>query len=495
MAILALDQGTTSSRAIIFDNSFSIVTQSSRQITQYYPKPGWVEHDAREILETTYQCAKECIQSGDLHIDAIGITNQRETVIAWNKITGEPIANAIVWQCRRTSEYCEELLSDDIAAYIKETTGLGVDAYFSATKMKWILDNVKGARELADEGNLLFGTVDSWLIWNLTGNHYTDITNASRTMLYDIKKQRWDERICQRLGIPTSTLATVTENCFDYGVVRSKDTIPCELWGIPVCSAVGDQQAAMFGQQCFNQGDVKNTYGTGCFTLMNIGSEFKLSERLLTTVAWKIGGKTVYAIEGSVFNAGSSIQWLRDELRIISSAPECDRLAESCKSSEGVVFVSAFTGLGAPHWDMYARGSFLGLTRGSGREVVCRAVLEGIAFQVYDLVHTMELETKCSVSTLRVDGGASVSDILMQFQADILRCSVDRPVCIESTALGAAYMAALKAGAFTEKELESKRVSQRVYNPEMPESDAVSEVEKWHRAVDAVRSFSKPSKR
>lgn len=491
MAILALDQGTTSSRALIFDNEGKIVCQHSKSITQHYPAPGLVEHDPFEILETELWCAEKCVLEYSGKIDAVGITNQRETVIAWDRETGFPVYNAIVWQCRRSAAICEELISAGHEDYIHKTTGLGVDAYFSGTKMKWILDNVEKARELAENGRLMFGTVDCWLIWNLTGNHYTDVTNASRTMLFDIEKLRWDEKLCDLLSIPLSSLPDVKDNCFDYGKIKKGDRIPKCLEGLNICASVGDQQGAMFGQQCTNIGDVKNTYGTGCFTLMNIGEKIRLADKLVTTVAWKIGDKTVYAAEGSVFNAGSSIQWLRDELKIINSAKECDIYAEKVSDSGGAVFVSAFTGLGAPYWDMYARGTLLGVTRGTSREHICRAVLEGIAFQVADLVNTMKKEFDCDISLLRVDGGACVSDIMMQFQADILRCAVDRPSCVESTALGAAYLAGLQAGIWTPEELKEKRISERVFEAAMPESKASALHNRWKRALETVSYFSK----
>ena len=490
MAILALDQGTTSSRALIFDNDGNIVCQRSKSITQYYPSLGFVEHDPLEILDTELLCAAECVKEYGEKIDAVGITNQRETVIAWDKDTGTPIYNAIVWQCRRSAGICEELISGGHEDYIHKTTGLGVDAYFSGTKMKWILDNVPKAQELANEGRLLFGTVDCWLIWNLTKNHYTDVTNASRTMLFDIQKLKWDKKICDILKLPMSSLPQVKDNCFDFGEIRKGERIPDCLVGLRICASVGDPQGAMFGQQCTNIGDVKNTYGTGCFTLMNIGEKIRLANKLVTTIAWRIKGKTVYAAEGSDFNAGSSIQWLRDELKMINTAKECDIYAERVPDSGGVVFVSAFTGLGAPYWDMYARGALLGATRGTKREHICRAVLEGIAFQVADLVNTIKTEFDCDISRLMVDGGACVSDIMMQFQADILRCAVDRPRCVESTALGAAYLAGLQAGIWTPDEISKKRVSENVFEASMLERKAEELYKRWKRAVGAVSYFS-----
>ena len=374
-------------------------------------------------------------------------------------------------------------------ALIKQKTGLPIDAYFSGTKIRWILDNVEGAKEKAKRGELLCGTVDSWLIWKLTGNHATDVTNASRTMLYNITENRWDEELCALLGIPMAMLPEVAESAHRFGAVRPHNDVPACLWNLPILSAIGDQHAALFGQRCFDVGNVKNTYGTGCFTLMNIGDTPTFDDNLITTPAWRIGGKTTYALEGSVFNAGSSIQWLRDSLGIIKSAPECSALALATPSTQGVVFVSAFTGLGAPHWDMYARGSFLGLTRGVGRGELCRAVLEGIAFQVYDLVKTMEEASGCAITSLRVDGGASASEFMMQFQADLLGIGVIRPACIETTALGAALMASLTVGRLDERALTALGKESTVFTPTMPQAEAKSHIERWDRAIAAVRSF------
>lgn len=489
MTVLALDQGTTSSRAVLFDSNGKLLCQQSLSIKQYYPCPGWVEHDPDEILASVLKCADEVLSKGYEAPASIGITNQRETVIAWNKESGDAVCNALVWQCRRSAPLCQHLIDEGFDEYIKGSTGLSVDAYFSATKIRWILDNIPMARALADDGKLLVGTVESWLIWKLTGNHLTDITNASRTMLFNINTLEWDKRICERLGIPESVLPEVVDNCYDFGRIRSDNKIPESLWGIPINAAVGDQQAALFGQQCFNTGDVKNTYGTGCFTLMNIGSDIRIGNKLLTTVAFKIGDRINYAIEGSVFNAGSSIQWLRDELKLIESAPECDVLAQSVPDNGGLVFVSAFTGLGAPYWDMYARGSFLGITRGSTKAHMCRAVLEGIAFQVAELVETMESETGCNISVLKVDGGASVSDIMMQFQSDIISCPVDRPRCVESTALGAAYMSGIASGIWSFDSIAQKRECDRMFYPEKDENAVNKLITRWKNAISAVRSF------
>ncbi len=489
MLILALDQGTTSSRSIIFDEKGNILASAQTALTQYYPHPGEVEHDACEILATQMETARDCIKKLGKKPDCIGITNQRETVVVWNRQTGKPICPAIVWQCRRTASICERLKADGLTPYVKSVTGLPIDAYFSGTKIKWILDNTPGAREAAERGDLLCGTIDCWLIWNMTGRHLTDVTNASRTMLFDIHKKCWDEKLCKTLGIPASILPEVVENCGDFGVVRASDKIPAELDSIRVTACAGDQHAALFGQTCFDLGDVKNTYGTGCFTLMNTGETPVVSENLITTVAWSYGGKTIYALEGSVFNAGSTIQWLRDELKMISHASEVDTLAESVPDCGGVTCVPAFTGLGAPYWDMYARGSILGLTRGSSRAHVCRAVLEGIAFQVYDLICEMEKDSGNAIHRLYVDGGASVSNFMMQFQSDVLGISVSRPKNIETTALGAAMLAALGAGLISRSDLCSLREVEREFSPEISEEKRGEHIARWKRAVSTTQSY------
>lgn len=489
MKILALDQGTTSSRAILFDEKGNPLASSSCPLTQYYPKPGWVEHDPMEIFSTQMSAAQTVLQNSSVHIDGIGISNQRETVIVWDRETGLPIQNAIVWQCRRTADLAEELIRKGYSEAVKQTTGLKIDAYFSATKIRWILDHNKDARERAKRGELLCGTVDSWLIWKLTGRHVTDVTNASRTMLFDVRKLCWDPMLCGLLDIPMSMLPEIISNCEIIEKVKSDPSIPEALWSVPICSSIGDQQAALFGQACFEAGDVKNTYGTGCFTLMNIGDTPVFDENIVTTVAWKIGDQVTYALEGSVFNAGSSIQWLRDELHLISTAHECDLLAESVDSTGGVTFVSAFTGLGAPHWDMYARGTLVGLTRGSGRAEICRAVLEGIAFQVYDLAAAMEKGSGCPITTLRVDGGASVSNFMMQFQADLLDVPVDRPVNVESTALGAATLALLALGGTTFDDLPAIRTCDRIFLPSFDTKRRSLELTRWNKAVQAAKMF------
>lgn len=484
--ILALDQGTTSSRAIVFDARGDVTGAAQYPFTQYYPQAGWVEHDAMEIWETERRAAAEAIRDIPAgHIAGIGVTNQRETTILWDKTTGEPIYHAIVWQCRRTAQLCEELKRQGLAERIQSTTGLLIDAYFSATKIRWILDHVPYARERAEKGELLFGTVESWLIWRLTGQHVTDYSNASRTMLFDIHRLAWDEELCRLLQIPMQILPRPVGNSQVYGYVKSGIEGLEKLAGVPVCGAAGDQQAALFGQTCFAPGDAKNTYGTGCFTLMNLGSAPVRSRAgLVSSVAWHIRGETTYALEGSVFNGGSTIQWLRDELRLVESAPECDRLAESVPDSGGVVVVPAFTGLGAPYWDMYARGAILGITRGTSRAHVARAVLESIAFQVTDLMLAMRQDAGRDITSLRVDGGASVSNVMMQMQADLLRIPVDRPAMVETTAFGAASLAGLSCGVWQSlEELQSLRQSQRVFVPQRIQADCDADYHMWKRAV------------
>ena len=453
--VVALDQGTTSSRAILFRRSGEIAARAQHPFRQIFPHPGWVEHDPMEIWTTTARALAEAVDTA--HIDpkaiaAIGITNQRETTILWDRRTGMPVYNAIVWQCRRTAPLCDQLTARGLGETVREKTGLLIDAYFSGTKIRWILDNVPGARERAERGELCAGTVDSWLIWNLTGGkaHVTDHSNASRTMLFNIHTLQWDEDLCRALEIPMDLLPRPCSSSEVYGTVAPGLPGLEDLAGIPICGSAGDQAAALFGQGCFAPGQAKNTYGTGCFTLMNVGTEpVKSQAGLVTSAAWTLDGKTTYALEGSVFNAGSAIQWLRDELGLISSAPECDRLAESVPDSGGVVLVPAFTGLGAPYWDMYARGTIVGLTRGSTRAHIARAVLDSIAFQVTDLVRAMNADAPCPITTLRVDGGASVSDILLQTQADLLRLPVDRPDQVETTAFGAAALVLIFFTSFT----------------------------------------------
>ena len=493
--IAALDQGTTSSRAILFNQAGEIAARAQYPFRQIYPQPGWVEHDPMEIWASERRALAEITSHIDpRQVAAIGITNQRETTILWDRRTGEPIHNAIVWQCRRTAPFCDGLKAQGLGETIAEKTGLLIDAYFSASKIRWLLDNVPSARERAERGELCFGTVDSWLIWQLSGGavHVTDYSNASRTMLFNIHTLRWDEELCELFGIPMSILPRPVGNSEVYGLV-ARDLPELEgLAGIPICGSIGDQPAALFGQGCFHPGEAKNTYGTGCFTLMNVGREAVRSRAgLVTSVGWSIGGETSYALEGSVFNAGSTIQWLRDELKLIDSAPECDRLAESVPDSGGVVIVPAFTGLGAPYWDMYARGTILGLTRGSTRAHIARAVLDAIALQVTDLVRAMNADAPCPIPTLRVDGGASVSDILMQIQADLLGIPVDRPAQVETTAFGAAALAGLAAGVWKDTgELEKLRRSQHVFTPLRSGEDCGREYRRWQRAVERARAWA-----
>ena len=486
--LLALDQGTTTSRAILFGTGGEIVSKAQYPFRQIYPRPGWVEHDPLEIWATERRAMVEAVRSA--HIDpkdiaGIGITNQRETAIVWERSTGRPVYNAIVWQCRRTAALCDQLRAEGAAERIEETTGLLIDAYFSGTKLKWLLDHVPGLRRQAERGELLCGTVDSWLIWNLTGGraHVTDYSNASRTMLFDIHRLRWDEELCRLMDVPMSLLPEPVPSCGPYGTVAEGLPGLEDLAGIPVCGSAGDQAAALFGQTCFAPGEAKNTYGTGCFTLMNVGeTPVRSKAGLLTSVAWSIDGKTTYALEGSVFNAGSAIQWLRDELGLISSAPECDQLAESVPDSGGVFVVPAFTGLGAPYWDMYARGAILGLTRGTTKAHIARAVLESIAYQVADLIGAMRQDMP--VTCLRVDGGASVSDLMMQTQADLLRIPVDRPAMVETTAFGAAALAGLASGVWKScEELRSLRRSQHVFLPQREQAACEADHRQWKRAV------------
>lgn len=497
--LIALDQGTTSSRSIIFDAYGNIVTLAQYPFPQIYPKPGWVEHDPMVILDTQFHALEEAYEKSGLSptdIAGVGITNQRETTIVWDKHTGKPIYNAIVWQCRRTAAICDELTADGMAAYVRDKTGLLIDAYFSGTKIKWILDHVPGARVKAEKGDLLFGTVDTWLIWNLTGGkvHVTDYSNASRTMLFDIDALQWDRNLCQRLGIPMSMLPTPMPNAQVYGKIAPGIPGLEALAGIPVCGSAGDQAAALLGQGCIQPGQAKNTYGTGCFTLMNTGdTSIRSMGGLVTSVAWNIDGKTTYAMEGSVFNAGSTIQWLRDELGLIRTARECDILADSVPDNGGVYMVPAFTGLGAPHWDMYARGAILGLTRGSSKAHLARAVLEGIAYQVKDLLDTMEADTGETLSVLRVDGGASVSEFMMQFQADILRRPIDRPKMVETTAFGAAFLAGLAAGVWRSPEqIQQLRLSDRVFEPKMDPAEALRLHQTWQKAVQRSAQWVEP---
>ena len=488
--VLALDQGTTSSRTIVFNKKGEIVSKAQFEFEQIYPKSGWVEHNPYEILDSQLRSLSSALMNGRIdakEIAAIGITNQRETTILWNKDTGKPVYNAIVWQCRRTASICEKLKADGLEPYVKEHTGLLVDAYFSATKIKWILDNVPEARTLAAEGKLLFGTVETWLIWNLTNKqvHITDYSNAARTMLFDIEKLCWDEHLCKELGIPMSILPEVRECSEIYGYVSEDVPGLKALAGIPISGAIGDQQAALFGQACFNAGQAKNTYGTGCFLLMNTGDKRIHSQNnLIEGIAWGINGKVTYDLEGSAFNAGSVIKWLRDELRLISEPSECDFLAESVKDANGIYLVPAFTGLGAPYWDMYARGCIVGLTRGVNRAHFARAVLESIAYQVTDLVDAMSKDSNIIMSEMRVDGGASVSNVMMQIQANLTSAKVNRPKLVETTALGAAYMAGLAVGFWKDfDEIERVREVDRIFVPTMDNDSREAALKGWHKAV------------
>ncbi len=490
--VMALDQGTTSSRAIVFDKHGNIIAKAQNEFDQIYPKAGWVEHDPLKILYSQITSITSVLASGNFdpkEIAGIGITNQRETTILWDRATGKPVYNAIVWQCRRTAEFCEEIKKDkELCDYIEAHTGLLVDAYFSATKIKWILDNVPGVKALAEAGQLLFGTVETWLIWNLTGGrtHVTDYSNASRTMLFDVDKLEWDEYLCNKLGIPMSILPTPVPSSQVYGWVSNNVFVGMEeLEGVPICGAIGDQPSALFGQACFEPGMAKNTYGTGCFLLMNTGNERVKSEnKLLTGVAWSLGGKTTYSIEGSAFNAGSVIKWLRDELKLIDSPKRCDELAESVPDANGCYLVPAFTGLGAPYWDMYARGCIVGLTRGVNRAHIARAVLESITYQMTDLLEAMRADSGIDITDLRVDGGASVSNILLQIQANMAQTKVDRPKCVETTALGAAYLAGLAVGVWDNlDDIQKNREIDRIFEPQMAPDVRNEYYAGWKKAV------------
>lgn len=496
--VLALDQGTTSSRTIVFNKKGEIVAKGQYEFEQIYPKSGWVEHNPYEILDSQLRSVSSALFNGGIdpkEIAAIGITNQRETTILWDKETGKPVYNAIVWQCRRTAPICENLKAKGLEGYVKEHTGLLIDAYFSATKIKWILDNVPEARTLASENRLLFGTVETWLIWNLTGKqaHITDYSNAARTMLFDIEKLCWDEKLCNELGIPMNILPEVRECSSVYGYVSEDVPGLKSLAGIPVSGAIGDQQAALFGQACFNAGQAKNTYGTGCFLLMNTGDKrIHSKNNLIEGIAWGINGKVTYDLEGSAFNAGSVIKWLRDELRVIAEPSECDFLAESVPDANGIYLVPAFTGLGAPYWDMYARGCIVGLTRGVNRAHFARAVLESIAYQVTDLVDAMSKDSNIIMSELRVDGGASVSNIMLQIQSDLASSKVNRPKLVETTALGAAYMAGLAVGFWKDfDEIEHVREVDRIFVPVMDNATREASLKGWHKAVSKAMDWEK----
>ncbi len=489
--IMALDQGTTSSRCIIYDKQGKIKSVAQKEFTQIYPKPGWVEHDPMEIWSTQISVATEAMAKMGINaqeIAAIGITNQRETTIVWNKRTGQPVHNAIVWQCRRTSDMINELKMKGFEPYIKDRTGLVPDAYFSGTKVKWILDTIPGAREGAMDGELLFGTVDTWIIWNLTKGRtfVTDYTNASRTMLFDIKKLSWDEKILEELNIPSQMLPEVKPSSYIYGYSDRS------LFGeeIPIAGVAGDQQAALFGQCCFSKGEVKNTYGTGCFLLMNTGNEAIESRHgLITTLAASTGPEAQYALEGSVFVAGAAVQWLRDELQLIRSASESEKYAMQVPDTNGVYVVPAFAGLGAPYWDQYARGTIVGITRGCNRDHIIRATLEAIAYQTYDVLKAMEGDSGVLLKALKVDGGACANRFLLQFQADILNTTVLKPECIETTALGAAYLAGLAVGFWKSKEeIRQNWALSESFQPNMTDGKRETLIAGWKKAVS--RSFT-----
>lgn len=494
--IMALDSGTTSNRCILFNEKGEMCSVAQKEFTQYFPKPGWVEHDAREIWSTQLGVAVEAmskIGASASDLAAIGITNQRETTIVWDKATGEPVCHAIVWQCRRTSAYCDELRAKGLTEVYREKTGLEIDAYFSGTKLRWILDHVEGARERAEKGELLFGTVETWLIWKLTKGavHVTDYSNASRTMLFNIHTLTWDEEILKELSIPACMLPEVKPSGCLYGM-----TDPAFFGGpIPIAGAAGDQQAALFGQTCFGAGEAKNTYGTGCFLLMNTGEKPVFSKNgLVTTIAWGLDGKITYALEGSVFVAGAVIQWLRDELRLIDSAPASEEAALRVPDTAGCYVVPAFTGLGAPYWDQYARGIIVGLTRGVNRDHIIRAALESLAYQTNDVIGAMEADSGISLRDLKVDGGASANNFIMQFQADITGAPVKRPACVETTALGAAYLAGLTVGYWKDQEdIRKNWQIDRCFEPRMEEHERAYKVQGWKKAVGCAFGWAKNS--
>lgn len=492
--IMALDQGTTSSRCILYDRRGNMVSVAQKEFTQIYPKAGWVEHDAMEIWSTQMGVAQEAllkINGTYENIEAIGITNQRETTVVWDKETGIPICHAIVWQCRRTAEYCDELKTAGYGDRIREKTGLLIDAYFSGTKLRWILENVPGAREKAEAGRLLFGTIETWLIWKLTDGrvHVTDYSNASRTMMFNINTLEWDDEILELLHIPKCMLPEPKPSSCLYGMSGEN------LFGgqIPICGAAGDQQAALFGQTCFREGECKNTYGTGCFLLMNTGEKPIFSHNgLVTTIAWGLDGKVNYALEGSIFVAGAAVQWLRDELDLLENSPQSEVMAASVPDANGVYVVPAFVGLGAPYWDPYARGAVLGITRGANKNHLVRATLESMAYQTKDLIDAMTEDLGGRLAVLKVDGGASANNFLMQFQADVLNCEVKRPQCIETTSLGAAYLAGLATGYWKSKEdvLENWQV-ERIFTPHMEDTERTKLLAGWKKAVGCVRGWAK----
>ena len=492
--IMALDAGTTSNRCILFNKHGEMCSVSQREFTQFFPKPGWVEHDANEIWATQLGVAVEAMQkigATAADIAAIGITNQRETAIVWDKVTGEPVYHAIVWQCRRTSEYCDSLKEKGLTDTFRAKTGLVIDAYFSGTKIRWILENVPGARERAERGELLFGTVETWLIWKLTGGkvHVTDYSNASRTMLFNINTLEWDDEILAELNIPKCMLPTPMPSSCVYG-----ETDPSLLGGpIKIGGAAGDQQSALFGQTCFKPGEAKNTYGTGCFMLMNTGEKPVFSKNgLVTTIAWGLDGKVEYALEGSIFVAGAAIQWLRDQLKVIDSSPDSEYMARKVKDTNGCYVVPAFTGLGAPHWDQYARGTIVGLTRGCNKYHIIRATLDSLCYQVNDVLQAMKADSGIDLAALKVDGGASANNYLMQTQADLIDAPVQRPRCVETTAMGAAYLAGLAVGYWASKEDVIKNWAiDRTFEPEIAAEDRAARIKGWNKAVKCSYGWAK----
>ncbi len=492
--VMALDAGTTSNRCILFNEKGEMCSVAQKEFTQYFPKPGWVEHDADEIWTVQLEVAQAAmanVAATAADIAAIGITDQRETTIVWDKNTGAPVHHAIVWQCRRTSEYCDQLKEKGLTDAYREKTGLVIDAYFSATKIKWILDNVEGARERAEKGELLFGTVETWLIWKLTKGkvHVTDYSNASRTMLFNIRTLKWDEEILKELDIPRCMLPEVKPSSYIYG-----EADPQFFGGpIPIGGAAGDQQAALFGQTCFTAGEAKNTYGTGCFLLMNTGEKPVFSKNgLVTTIAWGLDGKVEYALEGSIFVAGAAIQWLRDEMRMIDSSPDSEYMAQKVKDTNGCYVVPAFTGLGAPHWDQYARGTIVGITRGVNKYHIIRATLESLCYQVNDVLQAMRADSGIDLSALKVDGGASANNFLMQTQADLSNVPVDRPKCVETTAMGAAYLAGLAVGYWASKEDVVKNWDiDRVFEPTISQEEQEKRTKGWSKAVKCAYGWAK----
>ena len=492
--VMALDAGTTSNRCILFNEKGEMCSVAQKEFTQYFPKPGWVEHNANEIWSSQLSVAVEAmaqIGANAEDIAAIGITNQRETTIVWDKMTGEPVYNAIVWQCRRTSEYCDSLKEKGLTDKFREKTGLVIDAYFSGTKLKWILDNVPGVRERAEKGELLFGTVETWLIWKLTKGsvHVTDYSNASRTMLFNINTLQWDDEILAELNIPKCMLPEAKPSSCVYG-----ESDPVFFGGpIKIAGAAGDQQSALFGQTCFNPGEAKNTYGTGCFMLMNTGEKPVFSKNgLVTTIAWGLDGKVNYALEGSIFVAGASIQWLRDEMRLIDSSPDSEYMAKKVKDTNGCYVVPAFTGLGAPHWDQYARGTIVGITRGVNKYHIIRATLESLAYQTNDVLQAMQADSGIQLEALKVDGGASANNLLMQIQSDIIQAPVHRPKCVETTAMGAAYLAGLAVGYWANKEDVIKNWAiDCVFAPEIEPEERDKKVKGWNKAVNYSFGWAK----